>query len=120
MEAGISPPEPIFYVKHIAEADAPKSLAFHGLEHSGFGEDASGVERGQWRGFGRNQQRNLGAAEHNGIAAVVLESADNFDMVCQRSRQELAVDQFVENDLVEAFALLLAGDAAFNARGLQR
>ena len=84
------------------------------------GQQAGGIQRGQRRRFRRHQQRNFGAAEHDRVAAFVFQRPDHFHVICQRARQELGIDQFVHDDLVDARALLGAGNAVVDAGGFQR
>jgi len=57
-----------------------------------------------------DEQRDLSATEDDGIAATVLEALDHVVEVEARFFGEDAVDQFLEDDVVDAFALVGVGD----------
>src|SRR5947209_3877147 len=78
-------------------------------------QQARGVECRERRGLRDYQQGDLRASENDGVAAFVLQRANHFYVVRERTRQKLAIYELVEDDLIDAHSLLGPGDAMFDA-----
>jgi hypothetical protein len=67
-------------------------------------KQACGIQRGQWRIRIVHDQRDLGAAEHDGVAALVLHPSDHALEVGDGVEFEHAADQLIHDDAVDLFA----------------
>jgi hypothetical protein len=70
-------------------------------------QKARGIERRQRRVGVADDQRNLGAAQHDGIAASTLHPLDDAPVVENRLRLEDAADELIHDDAVDLLALLV-------------
>ena len=86
-----------------------------GAADGGAGEQAGGVKDGQWRAFRRNEQWDFSAAEDDGVAAFGLETIDNGAEDTQGFGAENSVDEFVEDNLVDFFAVERRGNTVIDA-----
>jgi hypothetical protein len=77
-----------------------------GAAKCGLGQQASGIESRQGRVRVVHQQGDLGAAEHDGVAARLFHTRDDALMVSDRFGFEDAVNQFVQDDAIDFFALV--------------
>src|SRR6266481_1976537 len=66
-----------------------------------------------------DEQGNLRTTENNSVTLARLEFLDDLLNVMQRLRFLLAPDQFIENDLVDAFLLALCGPRIADAHGIE-
>ena len=82
-------------------------------------QQAGGIQRWQWRGFRRNQQRNLCASQDYRVAALIRQGPDYFLKISERTRGKLRIDQFVHDDLVDPLTFFRAGNTIFETCGLQ-
>jgi len=57
-----------------------------------------------------DDQRDLGTAEHHGVAAGIAQACDDALMVGDRLRGEHAAHQFVHDDVVDRHALIVVRD----------
>src|SRR5207253_2541393 len=67
-------------------------------------KQACGIERRQRRIRVVHDQRNLGAAEYDGIATLIFHPSDNPLKVSDRLGLEDAVNQLIEDDAIDLFA----------------
>src|SRR5579862_1351441 len=93
---------------------------FDRFAYRGFRQQPRGIECGERRRLWRNQQRNFRAAEHNRIASFVFHRTDHLYKVSQGAGRQLRIHQFVENDFIDALALLGTRNSVLNSGGFER